>query len=36
MQPTVADAVDLPVDRDNFRDNQDEIASRVTCTLAYT
>jgi hypothetical protein len=36
MQPTVADAVDRSADRDNFRDNQDETASRVTCTLAYT
>jgi hypothetical protein len=36
MQPSVADAVDRPADRDNFRDNQHEIASRVTCTLAYT
>jgi hypothetical protein len=35
-QPSVADGVDRAADRDNFRDNQDEIASRVTCTLAYT
>ena len=31
----VADA-DPVADRDNFRDNQNEIGSPVTCTLAYT
>jgi hypothetical protein len=36
MQPSVGDAVDRPVDRDNFRDNQEEIASRVTSTLGCT
>jgi len=36
MQPSVADAVDRLADRDNFRDNQNEIASGVTRTLAYT
>jgi len=36
MQPSVADGVDRPADRDNFRDNPNKIASRVTCTLAYT
>ena len=36
VQPSAADAVDRAADRDNLRDNQDEIATRVTCTLAYT
>ena len=31
-----ADALDPADDRDNFRDNQGQIASPVTCTLAYT
>ena len=30
------DALDPAGDRDNFRDNQDQIRSPVTCTLAYT
>jgi hypothetical protein len=36
MQPSFAEAVDRSADRDNFRDSQDEIADRVTRTLAYT
>jgi hypothetical protein len=36
VQRSAADAVDRPVVRDNFGDNQDEIAGRVTYTLAYT
>jgi hypothetical protein len=35
MQSSIAEAIDRFACRDNFRDNQDEIASRVTCTLAY-
>ncbi len=31
-----ADASDRAAGRDNFRDNLDEIGSRITCTLAYT
>ena len=33
---SAADAGDPAADRDNFRDTQNEIASLVTCTLAYT
>src|SRR5690349_12152764 len=36
VQPIAADAVDRAADRDSLRDNEDEIATRVTRTLAYT
>jgi hypothetical protein len=36
VRPRPADAADRVADRDNFRDNQDEIENAVTCTLAYT
>jgi len=36
VRPRVTAAVDLAADRDNLRDNPNELARRVTCTLAYT
>ena len=36
VRQCAAHAVDLAADRDNFRDNEAEIGSLVTCTLAYT
>jgi hypothetical protein len=35
VRPRAADALDLSADRDNFRDNPEEIWSRATRTLAY-
>ena len=36
MQERGIGAVDVPADRDNFRDNQKENWSRVTRALPYT
>jgi hypothetical protein len=36
VRPRGLDVVDPAADRDNFRDSQKQIGSRVTCTLAYT